>query len=143
MPILNRQASFFRSSVLELSDSVRIKTIEDAHFGSILDQTPDRYRYLINPKTKCVYVTMNEGADPAKLLRETSILVRFAMNFLGDQGPFLFSFGMQAEKKKKLRIVELYEIPAGTERQDLEKIAFKIGLPKTAVDVRAYYTVLE
>lgn len=143
MPVLNRQTSFFRSSVLEFTDSIRIKTIDDAHFGSILEQAPDRYRYSINSKTKCVYVNLSEEDDAEKQLREASVLIRFAMNFLGEGGPLIFSFGMHAEKRRKLRILKLFDIPTGTERQDLDKISFKIGQPNTPDEVRKYYGVLQ
>jgi hypothetical protein len=75
----------FRSPVLDLSESTLVKPIEDTHFGRILDQAPERYKYSINPKSKCVYVALGDQDDALKSLREASIIVRFTMNFMCEE----------------------------------------------------------
>src|SRR5205807_603637 len=119
LPVLNRRVSALRNPVIELSESTCLKIIEEEHFGAIYDEIPDRYRYSIQPKSKCVYVTLADGDDPQKRLREASILVRFTLNFMCEKGPLIFVCGMHAEKRRKLRVLEVFDIPAGTERQDL------------------------
>ena len=133
----------FRSPVLDLSASTIVKPIEDAHFGRIYDQAPERYRYSLNPKSRCVYVTLGDQDDAQRSLREASIIVRFTMNFMCEKGPLVFSFGLHAEEKRKFTPIKFFDVPAGAERQDLASIPFRIKAGCTTETIRTYHSTVE
>lgn len=116
----------FRSPILDLSQTTQVKPIDDAHFGRIYDTCPERYRYSLKARSKCVYVKLGDADDVERRLREVSVLVRFTMNFVSEKGPLVFSFGLHAEQRRKFNAIEYYDIPAGAERQDLASISYKI-----------------
>ena len=91
----------FRSPVLDLSASTIVSPIEDAHFGRIYDQAPERYRYSLNPKSRCVYVTLGDQDDAQKSLREASIIVRFTMNYVRKRTSCVF---LRTTRRRKAKI---------------------------------------
>jgi hypothetical protein len=142
LPILNRAVKTVRGPVLGLGDKVTLRTISDAHFGTVFEQD-DSYKDVVTPRTKCLYVSLDSGDDPDILIRRCTEMVRFTMNSFCEEGPLLFLCGFYIEQKLRAKILKTYNVPVRGERSELGRTRYRLRSGISAAELSTYYSTVE